>query len=168
MRLVKGALRRELVTEVSAAPFFTKRCETMTAHRMLIVASVVVLTLVMFSLPMLAADKPWIRIVNEHSSAELQVEAYDANDQILAVTCQRLSFSRDQVRHIIPWTAEGLDKLFDNHCGNYERLKIVVTARFDDSTLFPTKNRFPPVIVPWGATITLHRDGTPTCDGCTW
>lgn len=132
------------------------------------VASALMLALFTFLLPVFAAAKANIRIVNAHPSAEVEVNAYDANDWLAGVSCQRLYYSGDRERIIPPRTAEGVDRLFRDHCGNYAELKLYFNVRFEGYTMDRGYKHFEGVIVPWGATVTFHANETISCNGCAW
>lgn len=136
---------------------------------LLILAVTLAIAFGVLALPALANKAP-IRIINLHSKAEVMVGAYNVDDWFMGAACQRLNFSTTRERSIQPWTAEGLDKLFNDHCGNYDKLKLVFTSRepgYNSDTGKGYKH-FDSVIVPWGAVVTLHGDLTLRCTGCDW
>lgn len=143
--------------------------DVLMTHQRIGVAAVLTLVLLTFSLSVFAASKADILVRNLHPTARLEVAAYNADDWVGLISCQRLPYSTREVRYINPSTASGGAAMTHDHCGNYDRLKLRVSVHYEqDNILYDRYKFFEDVIVPWGATVTYHADDTLTCDGCAW
>lgn len=140
----------------------------MMKRKTIVVAAVLMLTLLLSSLSTVSAQVRYITVVNNHTNAYLRVSAFDVNDVWRGIACQTLPLSRDNVRYIASHKASGADRLFHDHCGNYDTLALTFYVQVFSSTTSYKDYHLKTQTVPWGATVTLHNDLSLSCVGCAW
>lgn len=120
------------------------------------------LLLMVVSLSGTAFAKDDILIVNNAPDAKV-VRAFSPADPLRIISCQNETVGTGKTIRIKPDIASGLNKLTQNHCGNFENLAIVVSWPGASSSVGLLK-AFDHV--RWGATIVINSVSDIVCNRC--